>query len=173
MERNGHIMLFNTTGVVTENALLGSDDEITTESSQLILEAAIQEFATPDELKEILESHSTVNDLLEMDAVSEKTLVRLDKNARISQTQKMAMFTIARERNDPDFKKLLTVWRMERNLETKLHRKYGNEAMRRAKVIVQKNYKQRGNAFVKITDKATQKINKATIPAPPKPTGRR
>lgn len=164
-------MLFGSTGVVTESATLGSGEEMTLLSEQLILEAAIAEYATPEEVNEILESHSIVNGLLEMEAVSEKTLVRLDKNARISQTQKIAVFTIAKEKNDPDFRKLLTVWRMERNLEQKLFKKYGNEGLRRAKATVQKNYKQRGNAFVKVTDKATKAINNAKIPAPPKPRG--
>lgn len=152
MELNGKF------GVVTESTHLASDEEISLESAQLILESVIFENANDEEILELTENSRLVNDLIEMDAVEEKTIVRLDKQARISQTQKIAVFTIAKERNDPDFRKLMTVWRMEKNLEEKLMRKYGSEGLRRAKTTVQKNYRQRGNVFTKITTRAEAKL---------------
>lgn len=145
-------------GVVTESAHLAGDEEVTREAAQLILESVIFENANDEEILELTENHRLVNDLIEMDAVEEKTIVRLDKQARISQTQKIAVFTIAKERNDPDFRKLMTVWRMEKNLEDKLMKKYGSEGLRRAKTTVQKNYRQRGNVFTKITGRAEAKL---------------
>ena len=150
--------------VATESAdLLG--EEMTQESSQLLVEAMILENASPEELIELTENHRIVNDLVEMGAVEETSIVRLNKQARTNQLQKVAVFTIAKERNDPDFRKLMTVWRIESNLEDKLFKKYGNEALRRAKVSVQKNFKQRGNVFARITDRAESKVKN---PAPGK-----
>lgn len=146
------------------------DEHISLESMQLINESLISSFLTEDEQVQLLESHSEITDLVNSDIVTEKTLVRLDKNARINQVQKVAVFTIAKEKNDPIFKKLLTVWRIERSLEKKLLGKYGNEGLRRAKKTVQSNYKQKGNAFVKINDRSAKAIGKAVTGKGPKST---
>lgn len=166
MELNGKF------GVVTESSQLAGDEEITREAAQLILESVIFENANDEEILELTENHRLVNDLIEMDAVEEKTIVRLDKQARISQTQKIAVFTIAKERNDPDFRKLMTVWRMEKNLEDKLMKKYGSEGLRRAKTTVQKNYRQRGNVFTKITGRAEAKLPMASTKGAKKATSK-
>lgn len=148
---------------VTESADLAGNEEITQESAQLMLEAILFENANSDELIELVENSRIVDDLIEMGAVTEQSIVRLNKQARTNQLQKVAVFTIAKERNDADLRKLMTVWRMEKNLEDKLFKKYGSEAMRRAKTMVQKNFRQRGNVFAKITDRAQAKV---ATPAP-------
>lgn len=153
-------MFFTNTGAITNPVNNVSEDEATLESMQMINEAAISAFLTEDEQVELLESHSEVASLINNDIVTEKTLVRLDKKARINQVQKMSVFTIAKEKNDPIFRKLLTVWRIERNLEKKLFDKYGSEGMRRAKSTVQKNFRQKGTAFVKINDRSAKAINR-------------
>lgn len=146
----------------TDRQINVGDEEVSLESMQMISESAIMSFLTEDEQVELLESHSDVASLIDNEIVTEKTLVRLDKKARINQVQKMSVFTIAREKNDPIFRKLLTVWRIERNLEKKLFDKYGSQGLRRAKSTVQKNFRQKGNAFVKINDRSSKAINRAT-----------
>lgn len=155
-------MFFTDTGVNTNPANNAGEDEVTLESMQMINESAIMAFLTEDEQETLLESHIEIAALINGEVVNEKTLVRMDKKARISQVQKMAVFTIAREKNDPIFKKLLTVWRIERSLEEKLFNKYGSEGMRRAKSTVQKNFRQKGNAFVKINDRSAKAISRVS-----------
>lgn len=124
-------MLFNSFGredTVTES--------MSVEDQSLILESLMLESLTEEELTAFLESHSEVNAAINDEILVEKTIVRLDKKAKISQAQKTAVFTIARQKNDPKIKKLMTVWRIERALEADLFRKYGSEALRRAKQAV-------------------------------------
>lgn len=137
------------------------DENISLESAQMINEALITSFLTEDEQIQLLESHNEITDLINSDVVTEKTIVRLDKKARVNQIQKVAVFTIAKEKNDPIFRKLMTVWRIESNLEKKLLDKYGNEGLRRARKTVQNNYRQKGQAFIKINDRSAKAINKA------------
>lgn len=119
-------MLFTETGI-------GENEEMSLESLQYIIEAMLYDTLSSDELESFLENSFEVNSAIAEEVVMEKTVVRLDKKAKLSKARKMAVFTIAREKNDPKFKKLLTLWRMERSIEQYLDKKYGNEAMRRAK----------------------------------------
>ena len=161
-------MFFTNSGQAVNQAQNFGDEHISLESAQMINEALINSFLTEDEQVQLLENHSEISELINSDIVTEKTVVRLDKNARINQVQKVAVFSIAKEKNDPIFKKLLTVWRIERNLEKKLFNKYGNEGLRRAKKTVQTNYKQKGTAFVKINDRSSKAISKAVSGKGPK-----
>ena len=124
-------MLFNRNGG-TEN----SEEILSTEAVNYIMEAFIKETFTEDEMSMFLENQTEVDDAIANNILMEKTIVRLDKKAKLSKATKMAVFTIAKEKNDPKFKKLLTVWKMERYLEAYLEKKYGNEAARRAKKAI-------------------------------------
>ena len=77
---------------------------------------------------------------------------------------------IAKEKNDINFKKLLTIWRTERYLEAVLEKKYGNEATRRARKFVQrKKDKKQVNAMLQnAVNKANSQLSTATK-VPPKP----
>lgn len=124
-------MLFNTDG-----SPISKDDEITTEAMSSIVATILTEGLTPEELNYFLADHDAVEEAIGENILLERTIVRLDKKAKLSKAHKMAVFEIAKERKDPKFKKLLTVWKMERFLENYLVKKYGNEAMRRAKKSV-------------------------------------
>lgn len=147
--------------LLTESAELNNEEEISLEAMQMIAEAAILESLSSAEIIELTENHTLCAELTTSEIVQEKSIVRLDKHARISQAQKMAVFTVAKEKNDPLMKKLITVWRMEKQLEDKLFQKYGSEALRRAKKTIQQNYRQQGSVFTKITNTAGAKINQA------------
>lgn len=153
-------MFFSSTGF-TSTEQNEADVEVTLESMQMINESLIMTLLNDDEQSQLLESHVETSALINADIINESTLVRLSKKDRISQIQKVSVFTIAKEKGDPLFKKLMTVWRIERSLEDKLFKKYGNEGLRRAKSTVQKNYRQKGTAFVKINDRSTKVLNKA------------
>ena len=108
----------------------------TDESTQIISEAILAEQLSRPELDELCESADVCNDLVEQGIVQERTIVRLDKHAKINRAFMAAVFQIAKEKNDPRFKKLLTIWRTERKLEKELISKYQSQAMKRAKVAV-------------------------------------
>ena len=108
----------------------------TVEESTLITSAILLESLTPEEAGDICADRGLVKSLLENQIVTEKTIVRLDKKARLKGATHTAIYSIARKRKDPDFKKLLTLWRLESKLEHKLEKKYGNEAMRLAKETI-------------------------------------
>lgn len=131
-----------------------SEMEPTTESDNLIMTAALLESNTHDEIQAFLESDESPLAIRE-GVLMEKTIVKLDKNAQVSQARKMAIFTIAKEKNDINFRKLVTIWRMERKLEGVLDKKYGPEATRRAKKAVNK----RRNSRVPIIQKTVKKTN--------------
>lgn len=149
-------MLFNT----PENVEPVVSEEITTEAMAMIMEAAILDQTSPEELQAFLENHTDVNAAIRDEVLVERTIVRLDKTARINQAHKVAVFTVAREKNDPMFKKLLTVWRMERFLEDKLVKKYGNEGMRRARKSVTKSMNSRSNLVKKVATNVNKQFNK-------------
>lgn len=111
---------------------------ISEEDAKLITESLILDNLSKEEVSELTESADVCNDLTSLGIVTEKTIVRLDKTAKISRAYKTAVFTIAREKKDRDFKRLVTIWRMERTLEAKLMKKYHAEALKRAKASVAK-----------------------------------
>ena len=137
-------MLFN------KNGNLNQEEEVlSTEAVNYIMEAFVKEEFTPDEMSMFLENQTEVDDAISNNILMEKTIVRLDKKAKLSKARKMAVFTIAKEKNDPKFKKLLTVWKMERFLEDYLDKKYGNEASRRAKKAVTNSAKASNGTIIK------------------------
>lgn len=148
-------MIFNQFGSVVKE----SDTAMTPEDQSMIMEAIMMENMSIDEMEAFLESSYDINSAINDDVLTERTIVRLDKNARISQAQKMAVFTIAKEKNDPKFKKLLTVWRMERFLESELFKKYGNEGLRRAKKTVNNASKAKSNIIKKAASQAKKQFN--------------
>jgi hypothetical protein len=147
-------MIFGKTGTpVSEN------DEITMESAALIMESVLLEHLTPDEISAFITDHNEVNAAYQDDVLLEKSIVRLDRAARLSQAQKIATFSIAKERNDPLFKKLVTVWRMERYLEAVLFKKYGSQAMRVARETVSKATSSRSSVVKRAASKAHSQLN--------------
>jgi hypothetical protein len=148
-------MLFGSNGNIQPN----TEDVLSTEDQALIFEAAILESLTGEELTAFLESHNEVNAAIRDEVLLEKSIVRLDKKAKTSQAQKMAVFTIAKEKNDPKLKKLLTVWRMERLLEMDLFKKYGNEGLRRAKKAVGNGQKSKSALVKKVANNVNKSLN--------------
>lgn len=103
------------------------------EESTLITGAVLLECLTPEEAEGVCADRRLVKDLIDNQIVTEKTIIRLDKKARLKGATHTAIYSIARKHKDPDFKKLLTLWRMEAQLEKKLEKKYGNQAARLAR----------------------------------------
>jgi hypothetical protein len=146
-------MLFNFNGESDKEL------ELTTESAQLINEMILIEGLTDEELEEFLGNSEDVNTAIGENLLTERTIVRLDKKAKLSKAIKSAEFAIAKEKSDRDFKKLVTIWKMERFLEAKIHKKYYNEAVRRAKKQQQEAAKSRSNIVQKASAKTKSMFN--------------
>lgn len=114
-----------------ENSILGA--EPTLEETRLILELVLLDNLSADDCDMISESTDFISELKGQEYVSERTIVKMDKKARLQRAIKAAVFTIARRKKDVKFKKLLTVWRMERTLEAYLFKKYYSQALPLAK----------------------------------------
>lgn len=145
-------MLFGTTGQIDPNQNFDAQTEA------LILEGALMDLGQ-EELQAMLEDTSDLAVAVDEDIVLEKTIVRLDKQAKLSKARKMAIFAVAKERNDPKFKKLLTVWKWERFLEAYLEKKYGNEATRRAKKAMSNKTKSQSKMVQTASAKAAQVLS--------------
>ena len=142
-------MLFN--AVKTED-IFG----MTQQDEQLITEAVLCDVLSNAELQELTETADVCDELKSLGVVTEKTIVRLDKKAKLERAFKTAVFTIAREKKDPKFKKLLTVWKMERALEAYLMKKYQAEGMKRDKLAVARLGKGNKDTKSKVVAKATK-----------------
>ena len=134
---------------------------MTQQDEQLITESVLCDMLSNDELKELTETADVCEELKSLGVVTEKTIVRLDKKAKLSRAFKTAVFTIAREKKDPKFKKLLTVWRMERSLEAFLMKKYQAEGMKRAKLAVARLGKGKKDTANGVVAKASKSAKKA------------
>ena len=132
------------------------ESELTPDVTALIVESAMLETLSVEDLDVFMESVDEQQNAQQEEVLVERSIVRLDKQAKLTQAQKTAVFTIAKEKNDPMMKKLITVWRIERALEEKLLRKYGNEGMRRARAAMDKA----GNSKSSVVKKAADNVKK-------------
>ena len=146
-------MLFEKNGFVSNGMDTNANDDA------LIMEAAIMDTLNNEEIEMALENTMDVDMAVNQEIVQERTIVRLDKKAKKTKAEKMAIFTIAREKKDPDFKKLLTVWKLERFLEAKLERKYASKAKIRAKEVLNRAAKSKSKMVKNVANKASKMIN--------------
>ena len=151
----GKTMLFNNNGLIDNT----TEEEVSLEAASYIMEGVLMDNATDEELSMFLESNTEIKAAISDHVLLEKSIVRLDRHAKLSKAGKIAVFTVAKEKNDPRYKKLVKVWKMERYLENELDRKYGNEAMRRAKKTVAAAQKSKSNVVKKVANKAKDQFN--------------
>lgn len=143
-------MLFGKDGEIIDNF------ENENEASSMVIECALMDTFSNEEINDLLE-----NNMYDLDkacnegVLCERTIVRLDKRAKKTKAEKMAEFQIAKEKNDRDFKKLLTIWKLERFLEEKIHKRYGAQA----KTLAKKKLKEAKNTKSKAVKKASEKVH--------------
>lgn len=87
--------------------------------------------------------------------VLEVSIVRLDKKAKKQQAYKLAILQCARDDDNKDYKKLETIWRMEKFIFRKLEKRYSARAKSRMKQTAKKTT---GNH--PIVSKARQILNR-------------
>jgi hypothetical protein len=123
-----------------ENLIFATSPEVA-EHDQLINEAILyQEGVTLTEEEALM--------LVDAGILSERTIVKMDKFANKNRDLKKAVLVIAREKNDPAFKKLVVVYKMKKKLIGILVKKYGSQA--KARVMKNRSSMQKNTAVHKL-----------------------
>ena len=141
--------------IFDKNGLVVDEFDSETQASVLIVECAIMDTYSNEELEGILENTYDIGKAVNEEYLEERTIVRLDKAAKKSKAEKMAVFQIAKQKGDRDFKKLLTVWKLERFLEAKLEKRYAAQA----KTLAKETLKKAAQSKSKTVNRAVKKAN--------------
>ena len=121
----------------------------------------LEQFATPEEISAMAESYDEMGAMSEaMGVAMEKVIVRLDKKSRLAHLQQAAVFKLANAANDPKYRKLLTLWKMESQIEEYLNKKYASQATKIAKSKI-KNYTAQG--LKKVSGDPKKEVGKGKI----------
>ena len=120
----------------------------------ILAECLFMDNLTSQELSELCEDANEMANLINEGILQEKTIVKLDKNAKRSRAEAQAELIIAKERKDRDLNKLVRVWQMRNQLLEKIHRKYGSQARTRAKEIMRNTGKSKTRTGKKVAARA-------------------
>jgi hypothetical protein len=91
--------------------------------------AYLMDIASQDEICDIAESYDEMDNISDlMGMAMETSIVRLDRKSRLKHLRKANVLNLARKSNNAKYKKLLTIWKMERELESDLDKIYGSKA---------------------------------------------
>lgn len=96
-----------------------------------LLDAGIDE----EEINEFKNSEET-QDLISEGVLLEKNIVKLDKKTRYAQLLKIAVLKLAKEANDPLYKKFVMYKKKERFIENRFETVYGAKAVPLAKKML-------------------------------------
>jgi hypothetical protein len=140
--------------IFDNNGLIINEYDNETEVNALIIECAILDTFSNEEIESLTENTYDLGKAINEDILVERSIVRLDKEAKKNKAYKMAIFQIAKEKNDRDFKKLLTLWKLERFIEAKLEKRYAAQAKQLAKQAMKKSKNTKSKAVGKAVNKA-------------------
>ena len=147
------------------DAVISDDIGADSDAIDQKIDDTIQRAATPillggelsgDEADDFIESVDCDTAVSEA-FMTERTIVKFDKKARWSQLHKVAVLAIAKEKKDVMYKKLVTVWRIEKTLENRLTVKYGSQANARVRAYLQRARQSKSNPIKKAAAKLTGK----------------
>ena len=127
------------------------------ENNIKIAEAMFLEALNPDELQELTENTSEMNTLIQEGILSEKTIVKFDKKAKLSRAEAQCELMIAREKKDRDFNRLIRSWKVRKILLERIHKKYGAQAKVRAKQMVRNSAKSKSPTAKKVAARTMKK----------------
>ena len=147
-----HYNTENDTEVLSPDESQRADDVINAVATPLMLNGELSE-AEINEFVESVDSDIAIAEGL----LTERTIVKFDKNAKRAQLYEVAVAACAREHNDPDFRKLQTVYKMERILKKKLRKKYNSQAQKKVKEYLARAKKSKSGIISRIAHKITGK----------------
>jgi hypothetical protein len=133
--------------LLTENKNEILNDRETVEGNQLIVEAILMENGI-----ELTSSEEV--ELMQENLLSERNIVKLDKYSRKNRLLTKSAIIIAKEANDPLFKKLAKVYMQKRTLRAAIEKKYATKAAARVRKILA------GNNVLKQKDIAIDRTTK-------------
>ena len=128
------------------------DDVINTVATPILINGELND----DQVKEFVESMDSdiaVNEGF----LTEKTIIKFDKNAKKAQLYEVAVAAVAREKKDPLYKKLQTVYKMERIIKAKLRKKYHSQAQQKVKEYLARAKRSKSGVLARIAHKITGK----------------
>lgn len=128
------------------------DDVMNSVATPMLISDELDE----DEIKEFVESVDSDIAVAE-GFLTERTIVRFDKNAKKAQLYEVAVAAVAREKKDPLYRKLETVYRMERILKAKLRKKYHTQANAKVKEYLSRAKKSKSGILSRIANKISGK----------------
>ena len=150
--------------IFDKNGLVINEYDNETETTALIIECAILDTFSSEEIESLTENTYDLGKAINEDILVERSIVRLDKEAKKNRAYKMAIFQVAKEKGDRDFKKLLTLWKLERFIEQKLEKRYFAQAKQKAKEALKKAKMTKSKVVAKATDKANLLLGKGNPP---------
>lgn len=123
-----------------------------------IMQIAMEDVAIDDMMESVTqEADSLLEGVLPEDAVvMEKTIVKMDKQAKKQRAYKLAILQCAKDDDNQDYKKLETLWKMDKYLMRRLEKKYAQKARSRMKQTSKK-----ANSNTSIGAKIKSKLNSA------------
>lgn len=116
-------------GGVMEDVDPGYIDDASMES---LCGAIMTESLNPDEIEQF------VTESPDYDIVTEKNIVKLDKNAKFTRAYKVGVLQCGAEDNRKEYQKLRKLWKMEAALFKKLEKQYKNKALAKAREATRK-----------------------------------
>ena len=149
--------------IFDDNGLIINEFDNETEVNALIIECAILDTFSNEEIESLTENTYDLGKAINEDILVERSIVRLDKEAKKNKAYKMAIFQVAKEKNDRDFRKLLTLWKLERFIEAKLEKRYGAQAKQLAKQAMKKSKNTKSKAVGKAVNKANLLVGNGKV----------
>ncbi len=149
--------------IFDDNGLIINEFDNETEVNALIIECALLDTFSSDEIESLTENTYDLGKAVNEDVLVERSIVRLDKQAKKNKAYKMAIFQVAKEKGDRDFKKLLTLWKLERFIEKKLEKRYAAQAKQLAKQAMKKSKNTKSKAVGKAVSKANLLIGDGKV----------
>ena len=149
--------------IFDDNGLIINEFDNETEVNALLVECAILDTFSSEEIESLTENTYDLGKAINEDILVERSIVRLDKEAKKNRAFKMAIFQTAKEKGDRDFKKLLTLWKLERFIEAKLEKRYAAQAKQLAKQAMKKSKNTKSKAVGKAVNKANLMIGDGKI----------
>ena len=116
----------------------------------------LKESMTDDEFEEFVNSEE-FDTLVNEGFMTERTIVKFDKNARKAQLKEVAVRACAMEHRDPLWKKLNLAYKMERILKAKLRVKYNNQANMKVKEYLKRARMSKSGLLSKLANKFFKK----------------
>lgn len=123
------------------------DRRISDELARIATPIMAKEVLDEDECEKFKESVDSFDAITES-FFTERTIVKMDKKAKLAKLRKIAILTIAKEKKDPLYPKLVKMWDNERKIERYFEKKYGSYANKKVREYLTKA-KKSNSGFVK------------------------